>query len=135
MELVVDANVIFSALIKDSFNCNLLFSDKLTIYSPDYLLIELEKHKSEILAKTSRSNDEFNELIKVLRRRINFVALEELVPYLEKAERFCPDPDDVAYFALAIMLNCSIWSNDKALKEKQNVITVYSIYDLVQIMI
>ncbi len=32
------------------------------------------------------------------------------------AEEISPDKDDVLYFALALRLDCAIWSNDKALK-------------------
>ncbi len=51
MDLVIDANVLFSALIKDSFAYNLLFSDVFHIFTPEYIFTELEKHKDEILEK------------------------------------------------------------------------------------
>ena len=51
MDLVIDANVLFSALIKDSFAYNLLFSDTFHIFTPEYIFTELEKHKDEILEK------------------------------------------------------------------------------------
>ena len=52
-----------------------------------------------------------------------------MVPYVEEAEKLTPDPDDMAYFALALKLNCSILSNDKKLKE-QNKIEVYNTHEL-----
>ena len=48
MELVTDANVIISALISSKGKtCELLFSDKLKLQTPEYLLEELNKHKTE----------------------------------------------------------------------------------------
>ena len=132
MDLVIDANVLFSALIKDSFAYNLLFSDTLHIFTPEYIFTELEKHKEEILKKTERTEEEFFRVLETLKRIIIIVPLEELVPYVEEAERLTPDPDDMAYFALALKLNCAIWSNDKKLKE-QNKIKVYHTNELSKI--
>ena len=73
-----------------------------------------------------------SRLVDILKRKITIIPLEELVPYVEEAEKLTPDHDDMAYFALALKLNCSIWSNDKKLKE-QNKIKVYKTHDLNQI--
>src|SRR3989344_6298142 len=115
MDLVVDANVLFSALIKDSFSYALLFNEKFHLFMPEYIFIELEKHKEEIMEKTERTAEELFRLVETLKRRIVIVPLEELVHHVEEAERLTPDPDDMAYFALALKLNCAIWSNDKQL--------------------
>src|SRR3989338_9105595 len=132
MDLVVDANVLFSALIKESFSYNLLFSEKFHLFTPEYIFTELEKHKEEILKKTEHTKEEFFRLIETIKRKIVIVPLEELVPYIEEAEKLTPDPDDMAYFALALKLNCVLWSNDKKLKE-QNKIKVYNTYELSKI--
>ena len=133
MDLVVDANVIFAALIKeDSFAYTLLFSDAFHIFTPEYIFTELEKHKDELLEKTERTTEEFFRLVETLKRRINIIPLEELVPYVEEAEKLTPDPDDMAYFALALKLNCAIWSNDKKLKV-QDKIKVYNTHELSKI--
>ena len=49
--------------------------------------------------------------------KITFVSAEELKGKLHEADSISPDPDDVVYFALALKLNCVIWSNDKGLRE------------------
>ncbi len=129
MDLVVDANVLIAALIKDSFSYNILFSDKFHLFTPEYIFTEFEKHKEEILEKTERTTEEFFRLLEILKRRIVLVPLEELRLYVKEAERITPDPDDMAYFALALKLNCAIWSNDKKLKE-QGAIKVYHTHEL-----
>ena len=129
MDLVVDANVLFAALIKDSFSYNLFFSDKFHLFTPEYIFAEFEKHKEEILEKTERTTEEFFRLFEILKRRIVLIPLEELTPYVKEAEKITPDPDDMAYFALALKLNCAIWSNDKKLKE-QDAIKVYHTHEL-----
>jgi len=132
MDLVVDANVLFSALIKDSFAYNLLFSASFHLFMPEYIFTELEKHKEELLKKTERTDEEFFRLVETLKRRIDIIPLEELVPYVEEAEKISPDPYDMAYFALALKLNCAIWSNDKKLKE-QDKIKVHHTHELQKI--
>ncbi len=132
MDLVVDANVLFAALKKDSFTYNILFGEKFHLFTPEYIFTELEKHEKEIMEKTERTAEEFNRLIETLKRRIIIIPLEELVPYVEEAKKITPDPDDMAYFALALKLNCAIWSNDKKLKE-QDKIEVYNTHELSKI--
>lgn len=129
MDLVIDANILFSVLIKDGFSYNLLFSDSFHLFTPGYIFTEFEEHKKEILKKTERTEEEFFRLLEILKRRIVIVPLEELVQYVEEAEKITPDPDDMAYFALALKLNCAIWSNDGKLKE-QNKIIVYHTHEL-----
>jgi len=129
MDLVIDANVLFSALIKDSSTYNLLFSGSFHLFTPEYIFTELEKYKAELLEKTERRGEEFFRLVETLKRRIIIVPLEELVPYVKEAEKITPDPNDMVYFALALKLNCAIWSNDKKLKE-QDKIKVYNTHEL-----
>ena len=132
MDLVVDANVLIAAIIKESTSYTLLFREDFHIYTAEYIFTEIEEHKEEILKKTKKTEEEFYKLIETLKRRISLVPLEELIPYLNKAEKICPDPDDVVYFALALKLNCAVWSNDKDLK-KQNKIKIYHTHDLMKI--
>jgi len=132
MDLVVDANVLFAALIKEGLSYHFLFSDKFHLFTPEYIFIEFEKHQEEILQKSERTKEDFFHLLEILKRRIVLVPLEELAPYVSEAENLTPDSKDMAYFALALKLNCSIWSNDKALKE-QNKVLVYHTHELVRL--
>lgn len=132
MDLIVDANILFSALIKESVSSYLLFSGRFHLFTPEYIFTEFEKHKEEILEKTERTTEEFYRLLEILKRRITIIPLEELIDYVGEAEKISPDPDDVAYFALALKFNCSIWSNDKKLKQ-QDKIKVHHTHELVKL--
>ena len=132
MDLVVDANVLIAAIIKESTSYTLLFREDFHLYTAEYIFTEIEEHKEEILKKTKKTEEEFYKLIETLKRRIILVPLEELISYLDKAEKICPDPDDVVYFALALKLNCAVWSNDKDLK-KQKKIKIYHTHDLMKV--
>jgi len=74
-------------------------------------------------------------MLEILKRRMNLVPLDEFVSFVEKAEEISPDPKDISYIALALKLNANIWSNDKDLKNKQNLVKVYSTNDLLKLLI
>ena len=46
-----------------------------------------------------------------------------------EAEKISPGLKDTQYLALALKLNCAIWSNDKKLK-KQDKVKIFSTEDL-----
>lgn len=130
MQLVVDANILFAALIKDSKTMEMLASHSGAFYAPEFILEEVYKHKDEILQKTRRSAEEFNSIMDCLEELIVIVPKEEYSSLLGKAEAIAPDPDDVPYLALAMRLNVPLWSNDRKLKE-QKAVPVYSTKDLI----
>ena len=68
----------------------------------------------------------------ILKKRIKTIPNEETEKFIPEAERICPDKKDVDYFALALKMKCALWSNDKVLKTKQDVINVYSTEDLIR---
>ncbi len=132
MDLVVDANIVFSALIKENKTYELLFDEVLHLFAPEFFFLEFEKHVKEILEKSEKREDDFIRLATIIKKKISFIPLEELLPYLDEAEKICPDCNDVAYFALALKLKCAVWSNDKALK-KQDKILIFSTEDLLRV--
>lgn len=130
MDLVVDANVMFSAAIKDSKTAELLLRDDLNYHAPQYVFEEFTEHRGEVLEKTHRTDEDFGQFVGVLRGRIEQWPAATIQPHLEDARRVCPDPDDVPYFALALHLDAAIWSDDRAIAE-QAAVTVLGTADLV----
>ena len=101
---------------------------------------EVEKSISSIFHKALESGDisettqeEFIEIIHILKEIIIIIPKEDYSCFIKKAEKISPDPNDILYFALALKLNCPIWSNDKKLKE-QNKILIYSTKDIIDIL-
>ena len=132
MDLVVDANILFAALIKDGTTAKLLFLDDLHLYAPEFLLDEFNKHRNYLLNKTHRTKEDFNEILEVLACRIIFIPLEDIEQYLEKADKISPDPDDSIYFAIALKIGASIWTNEKRLL-KQNIVNIYTTSDILDL--
>ena len=132
MDLVIDANVLFSVLIKKGKTEELIFETDLHLFAPEFIFKEFEKYKEVILEKTERTTAEFNWLMSILKKKIKTVPNEDTEKYIAEAEKISPDKKDADYVALALKLKCAIWSNDKELKTKQKAITVYSTEDLVK---
>ncbi len=131
MDLIVDANILFAVCISSGKTEEIMFSEEVSLFAPEFLFEEFEKYKNIILEKTKRSNHEFDELIIVLKKRIRTIANEETERFLNYAQQISPDLKDVDYFALAMKLNCAIWSNDVELKS-QNVVKVISTNDVIR---
>lgn len=131
MDLVVDANILFSALIKDGGTAKVMFRDELHLFAPEFLLEEFSKHEQTILKKTHREEEGFQRLINILSRRIIFIPRDEFEKFMPEARDVSPDPDDTPYFGLAILVGADIWSNEKRLKE-QDEIKVWSTGELIE---
>ncbi len=133
MKLVVDINVFFSFFKKYSSTRKLLTNPKLELYSPEYALDELKKHSNEVLSKSKININIFDIYKTVLSWFIKFVPVSEYKSFKDKALKITPDPNDTLYFALAIKLNCPIWSNDKRLKQ-QSKVKVFNTSELFKIL-
>ena len=131
MKLVVDANILFASLIKDSLTAELLVSDKLNLYAPEFLFDEFIKYEQYILEKTNRSKGDFEYFLNILREEIEIIPQNIISPFIEEAEKFSPDPKDTVYLACALVIDSKIWSNDKKLKEDQKEIEIISIEELI----
>ena len=131
MIVVIDANILFSALIKNSLTAELIFNEDLKLYTCEFILEEFFKYEKEIMQKTHRTREQFIIIMHQLRDIITVIHKEEYSHFIVEAEKFSPDPKDVMYFALAIKLGGNIWSNDKLLKN-QNKVKVYLISEIMQ---
>lgn len=130
MDLVIDSNILFAALLKEGVTSDILF--KHTLYAPEFIFVEFRKYKDYLRTKTERTEEDFNELFDLFERNVKLIPKEEIEPFIEKAEKISPDAKDVPYLALALKLRCGLWSNDRDLKEKQDLIQVYSTEDLIR---
>jgi len=131
LKLVIDANILFASLIKDSLTAELLLSDKLNLFAPEFLFDEFLKYEEYILKKTNRSKENFTQYLNILKEEIEIVPQNLITPYIERAEKFSPDPKDTVYLACALAIESKIWSNDKRLKEGQKEIEVITTEELI----
>lgn len=123
MLLVIDANELFSLLIKGSKEAReILLSNRIQLIAPEFILIEFSNNKEEILSKTHRTKEEFEIFLSVLEDRIEIIPKNEFEKFMPGALRILPSHiKDAEYLALALKYNCPIWSEEKLLKTQSKV--------------
>ena len=129
MKLVVDANVLFSSIIKRSFTARMLFDLRIKLCMPEFYFIEFLKHHSLLLAKSGLSLKDFDRTAELLWSEIEIIPDGQLRPFLPAAAALVLDRDDWLYLAAALAENADLWSNDKGFK-KQSRVKVWSTGEL-----
>ena len=136
MPIVIDSNVLISALIKEGITRTIILSSNYKFLLPEYSFIEIKKHEKEILYKSGLSRQEFILLMKKLLKYVKIIRMGELIRYREKADKIMDkiDINDSLFVACALVYpNSIIWSDDKHFK-MQNVIKNYNTKELVNFM-
>lgn len=133
MLLIIDANEMFSLLIKGSKEAReILLSNRIQLIAPEFILIEFSNNKDEILSKTHRTEEEFEIFLSVLEDRIDIIPKNEFEKFMPEALRILPSHiKDAEYLSLALKYNCPIWSEEKLLKtqSKVEILNTKELYD------
>jgi len=117
MRIVIDANVLFAALLARGKTAELLFSESIEPLAPELLFIELERNMDELLEKTKLKEEYVNILLALLKERVRIIPKEEFSDKLSKAnELLRGHSKDTEFVALALKLGCPLWSKEKRLK-------------------
>ena len=121
MRIIVDTNIVFSALLNsDSRIGRLLLDsrDKFQFYSCKYLQKEIHRHFDKIRNYSDLNDDNLSGLIALVESRIFFIE-EELLPatIIAEAKEWVAgvDFDDFAFVAIANHLDAWLWTGDKKL--------------------
>jgi predicted nucleic acid-binding protein len=123
MKIVIDTNILMSALIKSSVTRRIILDSYFDFYYPEISMNELRKHENLILAKSKLRKKEYDELLENLLERVILIPTKFFSESLEEAnnEMKLIDPDDVVFLACAISLNADIWSNDGDFQKQKKV--------------
>ena len=136
MRFVIDTNIIFSALIKDSTTRRIILTSNFDFFIPEYVFIEIQKHSKEILEKSGYDQDDFETMLETLISNVNVIPTEEFKEYIPKAFKIMKDidEDDTSFLALAFMIKGDgIWSNDPHF-DKQDKIKVWKTKDIIKLL-
>ncbi len=119
--IVVDTNIIFSSLrSKDSQTRTKLLSSHHILYTPNFLIVEIFRHKERILQKAKTDEDEVYEFLNKILHKIHFVneALIGIENFIT-AYHLCKDVDekDTPFVALTLEMEALLWTRDQELKE------------------
>jgi len=130
LRIVIDTNILIGALVKDnSFKARLIKDRNFLFFYPDYGLLEIEKFRVYICHKRERSPTcpPYEYAIKFLLESVTIVPRQLYTDQISSAytEMAEIDPKDTPFLALALHLECPIWSDDTHLK-RQSLVPCYS---------
>lgn len=123
MLLVIDANELFSLLIRGSKESKeIIDSTEVELIAPELLLTEFSNNEEEILTKTHKTAEEFSKLLGSLKNRIRFICEQEFKEFIDDACKLFPEhTKDAPYLALGLKFNCVVWSEEKLLKKQSRI--------------
>jgi predicted nucleic acid-binding protein len=121
MRIIVDTNIVFSALLNSNSRIGRILLDSRELfqfYSCKYLQKEIHRHRDKIRNYSGLNNEDLSELVALVESRIFFLE-EELLPasVIADAKEWVKDVDfnDFAFVAVANHLDAWLWTGDKKL--------------------
>jgi predicted nucleic acid-binding protein len=132
--VVLDANIVLSALIKDAYTREFITKSGHEFWFPEGGVDRIEKYKGGIMEKSGLAHNEIDSLFESLFKQIQMIPEKISNTKLLKAKDIMGDIDkeDALFVACALSLQDSvIWSNDKHLK-KQNLVRVYTTKEIMK---
>jgi len=132
MKVVLDTNIILSALIKPGKTREFLLESYINFIVPAYSLTEIDRYKEYICRKSGLSIEKLDELINLLFKYIKILNPSFYSDFLHRASKLIDDKKDIPFIAAALYLNCPIWSDDKHFKKQKEIkiLTTKEILDL-----
>jgi predicted nucleic acid-binding protein len=124
VKLVVDTNIVFSAILNSTSKIGKILlssNNHYKFYSCDFLRVELLKHHNKLIKLTDLSSGELEELVSLVTQNITFIN-ENLIPSktIKATEKLLADIDlsDTPFVALTKHLKAKLWTGDKEIYTK-----------------
>lgn len=131
MKLIVDTNIIISALIKDSTTRYIITHIDAELITIGFSEKEISKYKVTILEKASINELEFEAILEELKEKLIILDDRIIQKNMIEARKIMDniDQNDTPFIAAALATNSNIWSDDKHF-ERQNKVKVWKTKDL-----
>ena len=124
MIVVVDTNVLISAVMKDSVKRRILLFSGLEFVCPEAIVRELRKYKQEILDKSGMTGNDFDSVLERILDNVALIPDGDIEAHRTEAEKIMSriDLSDAPYIAAALDIPDSIiWSDDRHFEEQRGV--------------
>lgn len=134
MKLVVDTNILVSFFRDNPVKSIISNSQQLNLklYSPEHCWRELLNIKTSISKYSKLSSKQINSTFEKLKEFLTIVSDESSKSFESEAKQLIHGKD-IPIFALAIKLNCPIWSNEPEFKQ-QSKIPILSTRDMIELL-
>lgn len=133
MKIVLDTNILISALIKDSTSRKIIIESGLDFFYPEISFKEIMKYENEILKKSGYAKEQFWTILNKLLEYIILMPIETIQPKIKEASDIMNkiDSKDIIFLASALSIQAYIWTEDRDF-EKQNSARILKTLDLVK---
>jgi len=133
MRLVVDSNILFAALIRDSVVRHLFLHIEAELFLLKVNFEEIDEHKKELIRKSRCGEESFSILFESLSSKCRILEDDIILGKMGEAEKVMDrvDPDDTPFIAAALAIDADIWSDDSHFK-KQKAVTVLTTKELIE---
>ena len=139
MEVVLDYNVVFSALYNRGVAYKLFMLNHVTkdveFLVPGYFWEEVERKKDRLARLTRLTYEDFEFILRIIKSQTITMPEHVVKIGIEEALSLSPDPKDIPYVALALALNLPLVTGDLKLKNAiRDRIVVYSPSELLKLI-
>lgn len=121
MKLIIDANIVFSAILNSNGKIGDILINggkQFEFIAPEFLRHEIKSHYEKLIKISGLTIEEIQEAEFYIYKSINFISEEQInVCCWISSEKLVAeiDPNDILYIAYSKYFKCKIWSGDKAL--------------------
>ncbi len=121
MRIIVDANIVFSGILRSDGKIGDILINSEGIFkfiAPDFLRIEIQRHHEKLIKISKLTIDQVLEAEFQICKSINFISDEQISKEnWDYAEELVYDIDikDVSYIAFSKQFKAKVWSGDKSL--------------------
>lgn len=126
MNITIDSNILFSALIKNSITRKIILNYPERFLFPEYVFQEFLKYKKLLLKKSNLSEKEFYFLLNNLLKKVKIIKNEKIHKYKKESIKILKGIDikDAPFIAVCLKYNSILWSDDKALKNQKKIMVL-----------
>lgn len=121
MRIIVDANIVFSGILKSDGKIGDLLINSGGLFkfiSPDFLRIEIQRHHDKLIKISQLTLEQIIESEYQIYKSISFISDEQISDLnwnLAENLVFDVDKKDVSYIAFSKQFKAKVWSGDKVL--------------------
>ena len=140
MKLVIDTNIVFSALLNPNSTIGdllLNYQDEITYFAPELLLTEIDKYASKIQTYSKLNKTQLAICKSLVLNSVHFVS-EELITQenWKLAYQITKniDQDDTPFVALSLEMKTKLWTGDKKLSQGLSVNNLDLIFSTLEII-
>lgn len=133
MRLVVDANILVAALLKDATTREILLKDEIEFFAPESLAVEIKNllKNPRVRRRLKLKDKDLFALSSAILARITFFPEKSFAASIKRSIPLVTHIEDAPYIALSLALDLPLWSNDADL-QKQPLVKVYATPELIK---